>query len=461
MKRSAATMLLIASCLLLHGILSLAQDAAPAQAPAQEDAAAAPAAPVQETAPAQEGKPAVSADDYTIFFSPPEKLDALFDAMMDAIPYASLEDFVEKNPGMIYAEFSWEKKPKTDLASLKALQSKFGDMPEYWQMMYAFGVCDRKERSIYLNKAYHLFLRDPATVYFYARYSLTPGGDSTDTQHLITADTYAQKRTAAALIARAAELDGSNSFYWYEAANAISQCGGVEETLDYIRHGNECPVSELVEPFPFSYIARHHDELPARYPDKYLLLQPWEFNERLSSLISYKNMLRNVTTGVSLSGELGWLTDAHRMACHFASQRYAPFMVVLMGSVFDGILSRAAIDLGYAPETPEEVNGFALFQNKRGEINGLCKAASYAGSDELKKRLGLEGMALSSLELTDPRFKECLQYNWQNDSDFFRVVLPHIQTQYERLIPFDFANPGDYIGRPKSSPAAEPDTSGQ
>jgi hypothetical protein len=458
MKRLAATMLLIATCLLLHGILSLAQDTAPA--PVQETATAAPAQDpgldqglIYPYLPSDNPtwNPAVlppPAGDYTIFYSPPEKLDALFDAMMDAIPYASFDDYVAKNPDATYMEFISSVNPKPGLPALKALQSRFGDMPEYWQMMYAFGEGDRRERSVYLSKAYHLFLYDPATVYFYARFAMMPGGDTSGKYKEDDITAYRMKRDAATMLARAAELDGRNSFYWYEAANTISQCGGVEETLAYIRSGNECAVSEVVEPFPFSYIARHHDELSTQYPDKYLLLQPLEFSERLSSLIGYKNMLKNVTTGVSLSGELGWLTDAHRMACRFATQRYSPFMIVLMGGVFDGILSKSAIDLGYAPETPEEVKGFALFENKRGEISGLCKAASFTGQNEVEERLGLTGMNLSSMKPADPRFKEYVQCEWQNDSDFVRVMMPHIQKQYERLIAFDFANPSAYNGLP-------------
>jgi hypothetical protein len=436
MKRLAATMLLIATCLLLHGILSLAQDTAPALAPETATAA-----------PAQEVTPGAPADNYTIFYSPPEKLDALFDAMMDAIPYASLDDYVAKNPEATYMEFISSANPKPSLPALKALQSSFGDMPEYWQMMYSFGEGDRRERSVYLSKAYHLFLYDPATVYFYARFAMMPGGDTTGKYKEDDITAYRMKRDAATMLARAAELDDRNSFYWYETAYVASQCGGVEEVIGDIRRGNECPANEYVEPFPFSYIARHHDELPARYPGKYLLLQSMSFSERLSSLIGYKVMVRNITTGVSLSGELGWLTDVHRMGCRFGMMSQAPQIIGLVGGVFVGMVTSAAVDLGFAPETVEEVNGFALYQYRRGQIIGSFKSFSGTSTDRLMKKLGLDYLSLDAMSMSDPKTAEYIRAGWERDSDFAEYVFPEIVSQYQRLITFDFVKPGTYIDR--------------
>jgi hypothetical protein len=425
---------LIVAAMLLIPLAALAQDEAPASpAPAQ-------AAPTPSIAEA-----------YTIFVSPPEKLDALFAAFMDAIPYESLEDYAAKNPTATYTEFLYGIDLMPSLPALKALQSRFGDMPEYWQMMYAFGEGTRKERNVYLDKAYHLFLYDPATVYFYALFSMMPGGENGDGYYNLTPETFRRLRDTTALLAHAAEMDGRNSFYWYETAYIASLCSGVEEVLGYIRRGNECPVNEYLEPFPFSYIARHREELPARYPGKYLLLQPMDFSERLRSLIGYKAMIRNIITGVNLSGELGWLTDVHRMGCRFGMMSNAPQVVILVGGVFSAMMSKEAIDLGFAPETVEEVNGFALYQYRRGQIFGSFKSFSNSGHDKLMKKLGLDYMSLDALSMSDPRAAEYVRADWEQDSDFAVFVFPNICSHYQRLITFDFAKPGTYIDRPWTS----------
>ena len=68
--------MLVAAAMLLIPLAALAQDEAPAT-PAVAPEQAAPTTPVEEA--------------YSVFSSPPGRVDALFDAMMDAIPYASFD----------------------------------------------------------------------------------------------------------------------------------------------------------------------------------------------------------------------------------------------------------------------------------------------------------------------------------------------------------------------------------
>lgn len=453
-------MLLIATCLLLHGIISPAQESAqaPAWEPGLDQGLILPYEPPQAWNPAVLPPPA---DDYTIFYSPPERIDALFAAFMDAIPYVSVEDYAAKNPGATYMEFMTKMMPPLDLGALKALQPRFGDMPEYWQMMFLFGEGSRSERSIYLAKAYRLFPYDPATVYFYGRYAVMPSGDDTDKPEIDGITHYRLEREVAQLVVRAAELDAHNSFYLFEAALLVSSCGGIEDVLDNLRRGNECPVSEWVDPFPLSYIQRHREDLPMAYPQKYLFLARFRFPEAFRARIDYKIMFRDLASCVSMSGELGWLTDAHRMSCRYATQRYGEMMTALMGGVFEGILSREAVDLGYAPETPEEVSGFAMFENKRGQVSGQLQAVSFANSDELNRLTGANWEELYTMKVSDPRFKEYLRLGWEHDSNYARLYAPHVWKQYERLIAFDFADPGAYTGLPLAVKAVEPAPPGE
>lgn len=409
-----------------------------------------------QPAPAPASATTSPADAYTIFYSPPERLDALFDAMVDAIPYASFDEYAAKNPDATLQEFSEAQRPLPDLAALKALQPRFADMPEYWHMMWA--VSGEGTRDVYLEKAYRLFPHDPATVYLYVKWCALPRLDRTTTSEKTAIENYRLSREYAALIAQAAEMDGRNSFYWYVAAHSISKCSGLEEMFALIRRGNECPVNEYVEPFPYSYIQRHHAELPARYPEKYLLLQPYYFSEMLTDMISYRDMMKDVITGVNLSGDLEWLTDAHRFACRFAMLHNAPTLITLSGSSFVSTLSSGAIDMGYEPEGQAEVKGFALYQSNRGMIRGMNTAGFRISRYRSEAVVGADMFGLNEMKVGDPRCKEFLRLSWEDDTADIQILFPLVENNLMRLYTFDFADPGAYTGRPATTLNPVPDT---
>jgi len=329
-------------------------------------------------------------------------------------------------------------------------------MPEYWQMMWA--MSGEETRDVYLEKAYRLFPYDPATVYLYAKWCALPRLDRTTTNEKTAIENYRLSREYAALIEHAAEMDGRNSYYWYEAALGISKCSGLEEMFAYIRRGNECPVNEYVEPFPYSYILRRHAELPAKYPEKYLLLVPYYFNEMLSSLISHREMMRDVITGVNLSGDLSLLTDAHRFACRFAMLRNAPAVIMLTGGALESVINTGAIDLGYEPEGTAEVKGFALYESNRGMIRGMSTAGLRIGRYRSEAVVGVDAMGLYEMKMGDPKCKEYLRMSWEDDTANMQILFPLVENQIMRLYTFDFADPAAYTGRAETPLNPVPDT---
>jgi hypothetical protein len=395
---------------------------------------AAPVAAQDEPAPA----------DYSIFYSPPERVDALFEAMLDAMPYSSVEELEADRPD-ITLELMWADRANggvlPDLDALEKMEAEFGDMPEYWQLRYVAGGGKYLwERVRHLKRATEVAPDDPASLYFYT-HELYRGtkhtGPDGEAVEYTTIEQYRRKRERAEMMERVAEMDGRNAYYYYEAGGAWSFLGEYPHVMELFDQGNRCPYNEKVELFPFSYIVRNLETIPKRFPDRYLLATMSGYYVEFPKYIRIKTMVREIITVVSLSGNLNYLTITHRMACRMGAREYASLLDRLVARVLTGIIAGAALDLGWDPEGPMENQGFVRRAHYEGTINGIVfawtKREVLGGQDPFGQSDGAAG--------STSVFKAALDNWWKDEWGEIHFVGPAMAKQFDRMEPFDFADP--------------------
>jgi hypothetical protein len=392
---------------------------------------------------------------YSIYYSPPERLDALFAAFMDAIPYGSFESYQIQHLLVNTREFWGKALPKPSFEALVAMEDRFGDMPEYWQLMYVYGTTGDEKDIKYLEKACEVAPDDPVSQYYFAYYGLYSGQKESSDDYSVEATLghYDITARAAEGLLKAAEMDGQNAFYYYQAALGAMQDSGCEEAIALLKQGNEQPVNVLIELFPYSYIVEHRDLLPQLYPKKYLLLTALENEDMVLMLVKTKDLYKQLVVGVNLSGDLDWLTTVYRSACRISMQDNGSSITFLSGLVMITVLTNGATELGYGASDAEERDALDLAIKEKTRISDAYTSALKDFMDKQQNRFGYDGYNDVILVLGipipfvigDTNFKEYLKASWDYKTEWLREGMPAAKAQIQGLLTFDFNNPSMFI----------------
>jgi len=391
-------------------------------------------------------------DRYGIFYSPPARVDALFAATLDAMPYSSIEELAADRPDIGPDKMwtgRWSGGVLPSLDALEEMEAEFGDMPEYWQLRYVAGGGKYLwDRVHHLKRATEVAPDDPASLYFYARelYRGTkytgPDGEAAEYGGI---EQYRRKRERAEMMERAAKMDGQNAYYYSEAGEAWSFLGEYPHVMELFKKGNWCLQNEKVNLFPFSYIIRNLDTIPRRFPDRYLLATMFGYFMEYPDYVRSKNIADEIIIIVSLSGNMDYMSIAHRWACRMGARNYA--------SPYDGLVACALtnrfvtdmLELGYDPQGVEANQGFARLAYYRGTIRGTIKGISFGWT----KR-----DVLASIDPFDEpevvagdidAFKLVLSEWWEKNLAESWIYGPEIATYFARMEAFDFNDPAAFM----------------
>ena len=425
--RKVSITLLIAAFVLLISYASLAQDT-----PFAPEAAAA--------APAQEGKPAVSADDYTIFFSPPEKLDALFTAFLAALPLQTLEDLTTSSEGVSALTLGSKE--------IASLEEEFGDMPEFWQLRYALESSEEKKPLDLLKRATELAPSDAVSLFLYGEELLT-SSNSDDFEKSVSRD---WPLLPASIIKEAAEKDGKNAYMYYMAAQLYMRLGESETTLELLDAGNACPQNERVQLFPYSYMSRHVDDLEkmvgserAGVADALIQLSDLE---PLPDYIGLKDMVKEFCVVAALNGDIQMLNTVHRFACRMGQTEYTSYSDLIVAEALASILAQYVV-ANSEPLSPEEYAAYSALFNQLGCIKGTLE-----GSMDIAMSWPLSTLGPFNDTEKQPSVEEeaeLLKFYYR--SCFMRLVVEHNQIprmtreMFQRLEIFDYSNPAAFGAR--------------
>jgi hypothetical protein len=322
---------------------------------------------------------------YTVFHSPPAQLDALLWAIVDCYPYRDLEeakrDFLQWAEGKDNADV-WQMDIWPDEQKLVALESKFGDMPEYWQARYFFEYTQTKGKDTgLLEKAHELAPNDPATMYFladarlkFAEYGLEETDDA-------FADQLAKreyKREAIELMLRAAECEPQNAVYFYDAAQAVREFGDFDEVTELLERGNAAPVNEAVQLFPLSYMLRNFRGIRDGDDgtERFRLLAYALISNPLPNYIERREMMKEYQVIFSMNADMELLNTLHVYACRYGQETYAPLIQQLVAMVLVSYVNTMAVENGALTYDEVTVKSLAAMNNARGTVRGLARSTS-------------------------------------------------------------------------------------
>jgi len=343
--------------------------------------------PAEDTSakqPTAENAPA-----YSIFYSPPERLDALFWAIVDSYAVENLEEakaeFVKKaweeeefyDPYKLAGTPFWPEEEK-----LTALEGAFGGMPEYWQARYFF--CTEGyvwDRLPLLEKMLELAPDDAATLYLYADRFMSISRDREESSlaeregRAITREEFTDARLRAVdLIVRAAEREPSNAFYYYEAANLLGETGDYERVTELIKQGNVAPANEVVDFFPLSYIKRNFREIRGADDGsgKFRLLAFALITSPLPNYITRRDVIKNYQVILNMTGDIDLLNTLHVYTCRMGQAKYASTIHLLVAVVLNGIVEASAGEIGAVGTDPETLRAYSSMAGRRGSVRGIA-----------------------------------------------------------------------------------------
>jgi hypothetical protein len=388
------------------------------------------------------------ADRYGIFYSEPSRVDALFVAMLDAMPYSSIEELAADRPEVGSDDMwngRWSNGVLPDLDALEEMEDEFGDMPEYWQLRYvAGGGKFLWDRVHHLKRATLAAPDDAASLYLYARHLYRgtkytgPGGEAVEYSGI---EQYRRKRERAEMMERAAKMNGQNAYYYSEAGEAWSYLGEYPHVMELFERGNWCLQNEKVNLFPFSYIARNLDKIPKRFPDRYLLATMSGYFLERPDYIRSRTMVKEIVTIVSLSGNLDYITTTHRWACRMGARDHASLLDRLVARTLTSIIASAMLDLGYDPEGVGANRGFSRLAHYRGTINGIAfgwtKRDVLSGRDPVEEADAVVGDV--------DAFKLVLEQRWENNRAEAEIFGPGMAMHFEWMEAFDFDDPAAFM----------------
>ncbi len=332
------------------------------------------------------------ASEYSIFYSPPERLDALFWAIVDCYPVRDLAEgkaWYLKNAAELKAEVGptgkytppdFSKGPLwLDEERFAALEGDYGDMPEYWQARYFFErVRTGQVNNDFLERACEVAPDDPASAYFLA----DARRRQAESRMEDVEDPFAEQlkrreamREAADVMVSCAKREPQNAFYYYEAAFVIRKLGEYERVTELLQLGNSAPVNECVQLFPQSYIVRNLREIREQDDGsgKFRLLSFALINapQTTQDFVELREMINEYQVIVSLSGDVELLNVLHVFACRYGQQRYSQMLQQLVAVVLVGMITDVPKETGAIRFDEDTLRSLSRMSSLRGAMKGL------------------------------------------------------------------------------------------
>jgi hypothetical protein len=385
---------------------------------------------------------------YSVFYSPPARVDALFDAVMDAMPAQNLAEakalWPENESGN--PEYHWVR---PDEESVAAMEEEFGDMPEYWQLRYGTSGGYSFERLWMLERAVEVAPDDPLSLYCLGNEGYTAAGrrhnTGLDEWRVSEEEVAALQHNAVEHICRAAKLGCEDAFYSYEAAFYLHLDGGeLEQVLALLRQGNEAPVNEWVAMFPAGYINREMSAIRQRYSknDRYALALPWYICIALPRFTERIDMVKDLAQAAADAGDTDTLNMLHRFAYRYASEGQCTSVQAIVGIAMGSAVARRGQEMSAGNGDPATVRGFIRLNRLGGMVWGRSNGAHF----------GWEWRAASELGLDADQRKDILhQPFWDNAARLWDYMLMEqemyrvrCQPCFDDLMEFDFSDPAAF-----------------
>ncbi len=412
---------------------------------------------------------------YSIFYSPPERLDALFWAIVDCYPVRDLaeakERFLDEN-GVEWdsSNNDWNRDiskmgVRPNQERLAALKADFGDMPEYWQARCFFEAVRTQQRNVeFLERACDAAPDDPASRYFLADARRRLADSSMEDVE----DPFEERlrrrqamRDATDIMVRCAEREPQNAFYYYEAAFVIRKLGEYERVTELLRLGNTAPVNENVQLFPESYIVRNLREIREQDDGsgKFRLLSFALINSPLTMLdmIKLREMVNEYQVIVSLSGDVELLNVPHVFACRYGQQRYSKTIQQLIAVVLVGMINEAVGEIGAITLDRDTLRSLSHISSLRGTVKGLVLSSSVWR--EFLRDEGYANIVPSApdiFEITrEDIWEQCARW-WEVQIMDHLYLGPKIARQLEIMELYHYHSDGTIIRGGRVQPVAEP-----
>jgi len=328
-----------------------------------------------------------TASEYSVFYSPPERLEALLWAIVDCYPVRDLAEAKERFLAAGGAEWDhwqngWTKDIdemglRPDEGKLAALEAEFGDMPEYWQARCFFEWADTRESNVgYLERACDVAPDDPASMYFLADAKRALAESIMEDVEDPFAEQLKRRqvmRDAAEVMVSCAEREPQNAFYFYEAAFIIRKLGEYERVTELLRLGNSAPVNENVQLFPESYIVRNLREIRERDDGsgKFRLLAFALMYTPLPEYIERRHMIKEYQVMVSVSGDVELLNVPYVFACRYGQQQYSKTIQQLVAVVLVGLIADMPGEIGAISLDRDTLYWLSDIGSLRGAVRGL------------------------------------------------------------------------------------------
>lgn len=401
--------------------------------------------------------PAVAADrsaespgdsEYSVFYSPPERVDALFAAVMDAMPAQDMTEaralWPEDDGGM--PQFNLVR-PDED--SVAALEADFGDMPEYWQLRYNVSGGYSFERLWMLQKAVSAAPDDPLSLYCLGNESYTAAGRRNNTGldewRISDDEAAALRQEAVEHICQAAELGADNAFHSYEAAFFL-HLGGAEpeRVLELLRKGNGAPRNEWAAMFPAGYINREMNAIRQRYSEneRYALALPWLVSLALPRFKDRIDMVKNLAQAAVETKDTDTLSTLHRFAYRYASAGHCTLLQAIVGARMGSAVARRGQEMSVGNGDPAAVRGFIRLNRLGGMVAGRISGATLGWKWRAISELGLD--ADGDADIWEQPFWDNADRLW--DLKLMEQEVLHLNSRnyIGALLEFDYGDPAAF-----------------
>ena len=402
------------------------------------------------------------AAEYSMFFSPPERVDALFWAIVDCCPVRDLaeakERFLAGNEGD-----SFSKRELVEMGlwpseeSLAALEADFGDMPEFWQALCYFDMLLSQTRQAdidLLERAYEVAPEDPVTMYFLAdaRCTLAESNLEDAEEPLEDQSGYRQAmRDAAELMVRAAECEPQNAFYYYEAALVMRKLEDYERATELLRLGNLAPANVCVHIYPLSYIVCNLGEIREQDDGsgKFRLLGTAVASLPVPTLAELQGMGEEYQGILAASGDTELLNTLHVFACRYGQQQYASLIQALIAARLIRMINESAVEIGAVSGDPDTLKSLASMNRVHGAGLGLVTGCFMWG-----KFLYDEGLLKETLYFywpDEPTPEEAWAMHrtfWEHIILDFLYVVPSIAHELQKLEGYRYHEDGTITEEP-------------
>jgi len=419
-----------------------------------------------------------AADDYSIFYSPPDRVDALFAAFLDVMPLQTREDALaafqamwdhsaaENNgkPEAYYWSGAAASEYRVSEEDIIPLEADFGNMPEYWQFRYYLSRAEPDEKILLLQKAMDVAPDDAASLFLYWQETANSGAGIYRSIHMKFGTRNEEQLTPEELgicrnwpqlpaegMERAARMDGQNAMMYYWTAQKYSILGETEHVIELLGLGNACPHNVGIHLFPLSYTYAHLEDIRSivgaeRDGCMVTLSVQWA-REAIPNYIKLKDVVKQICVAANLGCEMQWLNTAHEFACRFGQTEHAGMIQQLVANVLVGVLAEHAMRL-WGTMSPDEARGFSRLYQKKGVISGASRcwhlSSQYYG--EKLAGLGYYSLGLPEEPPTPEEMVELFS-SWPVNREFeINVIGETLASVFKSMEAFDYTDPAAYRG---------------